>query len=216
MGKTTEYRGYRSDTPLVSVIKSYEQRIGESPTLIVVPETYTRDIPEIPGTRIVFSHTTSIILATHKTRDWTEIMPNSEPVCPDPITTRPRMTIPQPKVGRPSRPEGICPHCRQRVKDYNDLGHWWGWQYGIEPDYWNNLRIHTFRRDNYTCQRCHSRLPVAELICHHIHPKERHGIDGARNLITMCHPCHNYLHDANDKGTLEPGDEHLIFDPVEP
>lgn len=88
----------------------------------------------------------------------------------------------------PKKP--YCPHCGELVRNYEDLGWWWGWEYGREPDYWGELRLYVFRRDDYTCFDCKKVYPAYQLNAHHIQPKEAGGIDGARNLRTLCVNCH--------------------------
>ena len=84
-----------------------------------------------------------------------------------------------------------CPHCKQKIMSFEDLGWWWGWKAGIEPPYWDQLREYVFARDKYTCQMCgKSKKENAVLICHHVDQKEDGGSDSARNLITLCQDCH--------------------------
>lgn len=86
----------------------------------------------------------------------------------------------------------VCPHCNQKltVRRFNYLGYWHGWTQGKEPPYWNSLRNYIFKRDGYTCAKCKEVFKASDLVAHHIVPKEAGGIDGARNLITMCKTCH--------------------------
>ena len=98
--------------------------------------------------------------------------------------------IPKRPPGKPPRPVAFCPHCQSRVTDFNKLGWWWGWAQGIEPGYWEALRMAIFRRDDFTCQQCHNKFGMSGLRCHHRIPKEDGGTDGARNLITLCKECH--------------------------
>lgn len=83
-----------------------------------------------------------------------------------------------------------CPHCHQEIDEFENLGWWWGWEQGREPPYWDELRQYVFRRDGFNCQVCHKQFPADELECHHIMPKEAGGVDGARNLTTLCHEHH--------------------------
>lgn len=94
-------------------------------------------------------------------------------------------------VGRPKAGGGSqCPHCRQDITNFDNLGWWWGWHEGIEPPYWEELRIYVFKRDKFSCQVCHKQFSMNGLQCHHITPKETGGADGARNLITLCKEHH--------------------------
>lgn len=94
------------------------------------------------------------------------------------------MKLPPP----PQKP--TCPHCGQTIHDFENLGWWWGWEFGKEPAYWGELRLYVFRRDDYKCFDCDTQFPVYKLNAHHIDPKEKGGIDGARNLRTLCLDCH--------------------------
>lgn len=98
--------------------------------------------------------------------------------------------VPKRKPGRPSQRGGTCPHCKNEITNFEDLGFWWGWDKGIAPPYWEDLRSYVFARDDHTCQSCKQRLKKKLLVCHHIIPKEKDGADSARNLLTLCHPCH--------------------------
>lgn len=73
---------------------------------------------------------------------------------------------------------------------FEKLGHWYGWAQGIEPIYWEALRLYVLRRDRFTCQKCYRKLLPSELRCHHVIRKEDGGTDSARNLITLCAECH--------------------------
>ena len=101
-----------------------------------------------------------------------------------------RYEAPKRMPGRPQRSGGYCPHCHGKVADFNRLGWWWGWEKGIFPPYWNELRDYVFQRDDYTCQECHRRFSKGRLVAHHIKHKEQGGEDSARNLATMCIECH--------------------------
>lgn len=63
---------------------------------------------------------------------------------------------------------------------------------------WNRLARQTKKRDNWTCQYCGKQggqLGSAELHAHHIKPRSKGGEDTLNNLITVCHSCHEDLHD---------------------
>jgi len=101
-----------------------------------------------------------------------------------------RYEAPKRTPGRPQRSGGYCPHCHSKVADFNKLGWWYGWEHGIFPPYWEELRDYVFQRDDYTCQECHRRFSKGQLVAHHIKHKEDGGEDSARNLVTMCKSCH--------------------------
>ena len=101
-----------------------------------------------------------------------------------------RYEAPRRTAGRTQASGGTCPHCLSKVKDFNLLGWWWGWDKGIYPPYWEELRDYVFQRDDYTCSVCNKRFGKGKLVAHHIHHKEDGGIDSARNLSTMCVDCH--------------------------
>lgn len=63
---------------------------------------------------------------------------------------------------------------------------------------WDRLARQTKKRDNWTCQHCNKQgghLGSAELHAHHIEPRSKGGKDTLNNLITVCHSCHEDLHD---------------------
>lgn len=63
---------------------------------------------------------------------------------------------------------------------------------------WDHLARQTKKRDNWTCQHCEKQggqLGSAELHAHHIEPRSKGGEDTLNNLITVCHSCHEELHD---------------------
>lgn len=94
-------------------------------------------------------------------------------------------------TGRPKRGgNSQCPHCKQHILNFDDLGWWYGWSQGIEPPYWEELRLYVFQRDKFTCQTCHKQFGMSGLTCHHRVPKEEGGSDSAKNLVTLCNDCH--------------------------
>jgi 5-methylcytosine-specific restriction endonuclease McrA len=64
---------------------------------------------------------------------------------------------------------------------------------------WAQIRIQTLFRDRFTCQACRNRLPNKELSAHHILPRNEGGSDSPRNLITLCHPCHDAVEEQWQK-----------------
>lgn len=83
----------------------------------------------------------------------------------------------------------ICPFCRSKAKP-EFLGFWGGWIEGKEPDYWTQLRMYVFWRDDFRCRKCRHRFSPDLLVAHHIMPKEKGGTDSADNLATECYRCH--------------------------
>jgi 5-methylcytosine-specific restriction endonuclease McrA len=90
--------------------------------------------------------------------------------------------------------KAVCPCCNVAISDYNKLGYWIGWKYGIKPSYWDRLRLHVFKRDGYRCQECGKYFQESDLRCHHIVAKESGGTDSARNLVTLCKDHHQDEH----------------------
>ncbi len=71
---------------------------------------------------------------------------------------------------------------RRRIKDFKT------------KDEWHKLRIACLERDHYTCQRCEMRNKQGRgLSAHHMMPRSEEGADDIENLITLCHPCHDYV-----------------------
>ena len=79
----------------------------------------------------------------------------------------------------------LCPHCQQKISDFNNLGWWYGWNLGIEPPYWEELRMYVFSRDNFMCTECRKKFPTSGLAAHHIIPKETGGANRAKKPINI-------------------------------
>lgn len=65
------------------------------------------------------------------------------------------------------------------------------------PEDWDTRRRKVYQRDNYTCQNCGARggsKGDTELHAHHIVPKSKGGTHKKRNLVTVCHACHDAIH----------------------
>jgi len=118
-----------------------------------------------------------------------------------PLKDMSSLHVSKPKQGKRSKvregASNICPHCQQKIVDWEALGFWYGWAIGKTPPYWDALRRYVWGRDDKHCARCGDTIDLNVMICHHIHPKEDGGSDSARNLVTLCRKCHNYLHDTN-------------------
>ena len=195
------YVGYDDLDDLDRAVVMYRARTGHAPTLILVrPDALYHGGGEIV-VRSRFGMANGALLTHFLSPSQVDDShpaerPNShrEPEAPIAIPSeRLDDAIIPPKrrpMGRPSQKGGICPHCGNDITNFEKLGWWWGWEKGIEPPYWSALRLYIFRRDDFTCQTCGRRLSAKELVAHHIVPKEQGGIDGSRNLVTLCHPCH--------------------------
>lgn len=196
------YRGYLSNS-VDEVVAAYTRKTGFAPTVLVV-----RTDHELIGEHPCIIHSDkygvhAMVLATHLLLpDEIEQLRNDEPITfqqvkeekernlshADLATQSP--IINKAKAGRPKVGGNKCPHCQQEIKNFNTLGWWYGWNQGIEPPYWEDLRLYVFRRDEFHCQTCHRMFGMSGLTAHHIIPKETGGSDSARNLVTLCHDCH--------------------------
>lgn len=63
---------------------------------------------------------------------------------------------------------------------------------------WKRKRENVLRRDDYKCKECirYGRVTQASTV-HHVKPAEDHpelAFDN-ENLISLCHACHNKMHD---------------------
>lgn len=188
----------------VKAQESYRRATGKPATLIVIrPDFHVSS----ESTLLARSRrgAASVMLVTHMATpvEWLDredsdhvqrLIHRQVENSTDLVNTPDSKVVPKPIRGKPERGGGICPHCKGRIADFNEIGFWWGWERGIVPPYWEELREFVFRRDQYTCHLCHSRLPASKLNAHHIDPKEDGGIDGARNLQTLCLDCHADLH----------------------
>jgi RNA-directed DNA polymerase len=58
----------------------------------------------------------------------------------------------------------------------------------------DQLRLIALRRDNYTCQRCHTTVPPFQV--HHIIARHDGGSNTLDNYITLCASCHQEVHRA--------------------
>jgi len=203
MGNLSDVRYFGYDTHDVArAIDAYRNNKGQEPTLVIARP----DFPLENENEIVFRSRFGMgegLLVTHMAtvdemaaREKTGIVVNFVPKGTGNGIYKGKVPLRRP--GRPVQDGGDCPHCGQHISDFNSIGHWHGWVLGKYPPYWDALREYVFARDKYTCATCRRRLPAPELRCHHIIAKEIGGSDSARNLITLCGPCHP--------------DEHPIFE----
>lgn len=191
------YKGYATHS-LDDAAKWYTKRTGFEPTVLLVRPDYevTGAHPGLVRSRLA---AWGMICATHlltsrelsklkRSRGQAIIFENEEP---QRLSRGVNLkAAPSKHVDLDRSAAAHCPHCQQRITDFEDLGWWWGWRVGIDPTYWAALRLYVFSRDEYTCQNCHRRFSSNGLECHHIQPKEEGGADSSRNLITLCKDCH--------------------------
>ena len=72
---------------------------------------------------------------------------------------------------------------------------------------WRALRKSVLVRDKYTCYRCFKQNKSGQgLSVHHIIPRDVGGQDEADNLITLCHPCHDFVELENFRSLSEIAD----------
>lgn len=198
----TNYIGYSTHDPYEAEA-AYVKRTGESPTVIVCRHEYALT-KEHPLVRRCNNAGAGMLMVSHlidpgeihdgvhlsTTARRLEVERSIAQAEYEKALVDAEDKIPIHAPGRPSARNAFCPHCQGEIKNFEDLGFWYGWQLGIEPPYWATLRIYVFRRDKYTCQSCGRRLPPLELRCHHIEPKETGGTDSSRNMRTLCGKCH--------------------------
>lgn len=78
----------------------------------------------------------------------------------------------------------------------------WGYQQG--PNYgFENTKAKVLNRDNYTCQICKGKHKNSKLEVHHIVFRSQGGSNTENNLITLCHTCHQDLHQGKVKLNLK-------------
>lgn len=71
----------------------------------------------------------------------------------------------------------------------------WGYQRGTNYGF-ENTKAMVLNRDEYKCQICKGKHKDSKLEVHHIIFRSQGGSDEANNLITLCHTCHNALHEG--------------------
>ena len=174
----------------------YEEKTGYKPTVLLCrPGFSSEPHPLISESRNAAwgLFLVSYFIKPNDVKDSkAEVIYNKKRVIPEIETPQKKvdLSLKINKVGRPAKTEAYCPHCRGQIYNFDDLGFWYGWNLGITPPYWNDLREYVLRRDKYKCQKCGKTFPAALLQAHHIEPKEYDGIDSARNLQTLCVDCH--------------------------
>jgi hypothetical protein len=69
--------------------------------------------------------------------------------------------------------------------------------YESYPSDWDRRRRYVYKRDNYQCQRCGvtgGPRGNHQLHAHHRVPVNEGGSHDTRNLVTVCHSCHEKIH----------------------
>ena len=61
----------------------------------------------------------------------------------------------------------------------------------LDPFSYECLRQQILRRDGWRCQSCGA---MSNLEVHHKEFRSHSGYDSEENLITLCIPCHAYVH----------------------
>jgi hypothetical protein len=207
-----QFKGIYTHDP-EEAIRKYQAKMGCDPTVIIIrPEFPVRVehpllVRSVAGTAVymLVTHTITMEDVQKTEAEWrakqSEIMRKDY----DRLSSHNyfyQHTVHSSPVSDPDKPhkpplpqKATCPHCKQVVNedDFENLGWWWGWNEGITPPYWNELRIYVFRRDDWKCSRCDEIYPAEKLNAHHITPKENGGVDSAKNLRSMCIYCHEDL-----------------------
>lgn len=72
------------------------------------------------------------------------------------------------------------------------------------PENWNEIRAEIIKRDRYTCYRCEMKAErMGDLSVHHIIPRAEGGSENQENLITLCHPCHDFVEEHEYRSKSE-------------
>jgi len=208
MSESEWFRAYQNTISLENVVEQYQLKTGHAPLLIAIPTEYCISIPFV-NCQVVRSPSISCILATHLQTEWNE--PGAELVEFSCLRQNGNSRVLPSRNAVPTKTSSraICPHCQQTVKNFNLLGFWYGWERGIEPPYWKALKEFIWKRDGKRCIRCELPVSLTSSECHHVRLKELGGTDSARNLITLCLTCHDYLH-STSYANLLPNDRAFI------
>jgi hypothetical protein len=85
--------------------------------------------------------------------------------------------------------------------------------HGELPPDWDGRRKATYRRDDWACQHCgtqsgpHASGEGVRLHAHHTQPRSEGGSNHLSNLVTLCEPCHQAVHDHDIFGDGWEGDD---------
>jgi hypothetical protein len=64
----------------------------------------------------------------------------------------------------------------------------------LPPENWDKIRAAVLLRDHMTCLRCEKQFKLERFLSvHHMIPRAEGGSHGLFNLVTLCHPCHDYV-----------------------
>lgn len=204
------YRAYRKGKKqswiqaIATAIGLYEERVGERPRLLLLhPINLTKELEDKFGDWIVPHHYVlkNEFWLTHEATSTEfpvlEFVPYAPSTNNDKAEEDAKGNVSSSHRDAPHQGDKkvrsappYCPVCNRVVVDFEALGYWPGWEFGITPPYWEALRLYVFRRDRYVCKICEAKYPVRELNAHHIKPKEEGGVDSAKNLATICGNCH--------------------------
>ena len=78
----------------------------------------------------------------------------------------------------------------------------WGYQKGTNYGF-ENTKAMVLNRDGYKCHICKTKKQGVKLEVHHIIFRSNGGGDSPENLITLCHNCHEKLHNGEIKLKLK-------------
>lgn len=81
------------------------------------------------------------------------------------------------------------------LKNPEVLKNKWLYQRGIRYGF-ANTKAYILNRDNHTCRNCKGKTKDRKLEVHHIIFEKNGGSDEQDNLITLCKPCHDDLHNG--------------------
>lgn len=194
------FMGFTTNNPHEAIAR-YEAKTGFEPTVLVVRPTFevTEEHPLLVRSRhaIWGGMMASHLIQTYDVENDGDpsglYHPGEGELESEPNLKSGDMAMPTRHSGRPEKSTVVCPHCHGKIPNFENIGYWYGWAFGIIPPYWEELRLYVFRRDNFKCQKCQKKYPPALLNAHHIEPKEDGGEDGAKNLQTVCIYCHDDL-----------------------
>ena len=92
--------------------------------------------------------------------------------------------------------------------------------HGDLPPDWDGRRKATYRRDDWTCQHCgtqsgpHASGGGVRLHAHHTQPRSEGGSNHLSNLVTLCEPGHQKVHDHDIFGDGWEGDSEQPRTPI--
>lgn len=90
--------------------------------------------------------------------------------------------------------ETLCKFRNNRKRE-NSIIWWSNYQAYMKSDAWKEKRKMALIRDNYTCQIC---LDSQAEQVHHL-SYDNFGNEPLEDLLSVCKPCHDYLHELKDE-----------------